>query len=552
MFCSWFGRSRAGLHHFIMSPETPVTNSYDELPYPPYSFPATHIGRLAAIGRLFGLETRDPSQARVLELGCGTGINCLAMAQLYPEAEFVGVDASGRQIEQGQEALLASGLANVRLRHEDIAELGADLGTFDYIIVHGIYSWVSKDVKESILRLCQHNLAEAGVAYISYNCLPGWRMRGALRDMMNMHTGGIPDLPGKVAQAKALIKFLAESCNEESPYGKYLRQELDLLRKADDSYIAHEFLEKENDAMYFTDFLQEAARHQLAYLADADPATMIVENLPQAAETLKALKLNLLATEQYMDFVRNRTFRSTLLCHAKAPVKRDIDPAQLAGMEAIAFISPKSPAAKDAASTTFIGPNGVELTVNNPISATLFTALAAGGRQGRPVAELLEAAAAAHADLLHDKDPEAVRADLGRLLLQGYLKKMLDLFVGPVGTAVSSATEGHPQSLPLARWQAGHGHRVSSRRLEMHAPDPFVSKLITVCDGTRDRSAVVDALVEAMTNQEFQLNENNQPVTDPERARFIIDNLYEGSVRNLSQLGILAATEPGHGNGQVD
>ena len=226
-----------------MSEESKVTNSYDEMPYPGYTFPNTHIGRLAAIGRLFSLEAADPRTARVLELGCGSGMNMVAMAQLFPEAQFLGVDASGRQIEDGSAAIAATGLTNVELRHADISELGEDIGTFDYIITHGIYSWVPPHVKDAILRLSKERLNPGGIAYVSYNCLPGWRMRGALRDMMLMHTAGIEDTRGKVAQAKALIKFLAESCSEEAAYGKYLRQELEMLRVADDSYIAHEFLE---------------------------------------------------------------------------------------------------------------------------------------------------------------------------------------------------------------------------------------------------------------------------------------------------------------------
>lgn len=531
-----------------MSNESPATNTYDDLPYPPYTFPATHIGRLAAIGRLFTLNAADPRTARVLELGCGTGINMVAMAQLFPEAQFIGIDASARQIEDGRKAVEATGLTNVDLRHADIATLGEELGDFDFIITHGIYSWVPPHVKEAILRLSKERLKPGGIAYISYNCLPGWRMRGALRDMMLMHTAGIDGLPAKVAQGKALIKFLAESCSEETAYGKYLRQELELLKAAQDSYIAHEFLEETNDALYFSDFLKAAAAQGLGYLGDAEPSTMVADNLPaQAAQTLKSLNLNLLATEQYMDFVRNRTFRSTLLCHGDVPLQRNVDPVCLEGMEVVGLISLKQPMG-EGKPAIFNGPGGTELTVTNPISAALFTALANQGKTPRPVADVLEEVAAAQADKLKSADPAAVRADLGRLLIQGYFKKMLDLYVGAPGHPVAPGDESHPATLPLARWQADHGHRVSSPRLEMLAPDPFVTKFITMCDGTRDRTAIIDAMTEAVAKKEFQLNENNQAVTDPERARFIIDKLYDGSLQRLRQLGLLASSGSGNGH----
>jgi methyltransferase-like protein/ubiquinone/menaquinone biosynthesis C-methylase UbiE len=513
-------------------------NAYDTLPYPPYSFPATHVGRLAAIGRLFALNTASPENARVLELGCSSGVNLLAMAQAFPSAEFVGVDYSKKQIELANEALEATGITNAKFLNEDISKLSADLGEFDFIITHGIYSWVPAEVKEAILRISRENLKPHGVAYISYNCLPGWRMRGALRDMMLMHTAGIEEISGKVAQSKALIKFLAESCSEETPYGKYLRQELDLLSKVDDSYIAHDFLEVDNDALYFTDFLKAAARHNLAYLGDAEPSTMIVDNMPgSAAQTLKALNLNLLATEQYMDFVRNRMFRSTLLCRAENQLNRAIDPDCLLPFHATPLVALKQ-AFSPTQPAIFVGAGGTELTVGDAFTADIFS-LAIEHRGRIEVAKLLEEVVAKHSDKLEGKDPKAVRSDLGRILLNGYFKKMVDFTVGPASAAPATASAGKPLSFPLARWQAARGHRVSSPRLDMLTADPFVAKFITLCDGTRDREALISAMVEAHDKKEYQLNENNQPVTDPERAKFIIERLYDGSLQNLENLGLL-------------
>jgi len=119
-------------------PNATETTTYDLLPYPPLSFPVTHLARLAAIGRIFGLNSADPARARVLDLGCGSGINLVAHAQLFPEAEFVGIDASSRQIETGREAASAAGTDRVRLICGDISEIAAELGSFDYIITHGI------------------------------------------------------------------------------------------------------------------------------------------------------------------------------------------------------------------------------------------------------------------------------------------------------------------------------------------------------------------------------------------------------------------------------
>jgi len=529
----WWG----GFFHFIMS--TTATNSYDTLPYPPYSFPATHPGRLAAIGRIFSLQAPAPETARVLELGCSSGTNLLAMAQIFPKAEFLGVDYSKKQIDLANETLAVTGLTNVRFINEDISKLGDELGTFDYIITHGIYSWVPASVKEAILRISKSRLSPDGIAYISYNCLPGWRMRGALRDMMIMHTAGIPEAPAKVAQAKALIKFLAESCAEETPYGKYLRQELELLSKVDDSYIARDFLEDDNDALYFTDFLKTAAAAGLAYLGDAEPSTMVVDNLPpHAAQTLKSLNLNLLATEQYMDFVRNRMFRSTLLCHSDRQLARNIDPARLASLQVNPLISLKQNYTSQQPAV-FTSTSGNELSVNDPISADLFTRIAAIGRGALPVSQLLDEVFESLLETFQGKDPAAVKSDIARILVQGYFKKMVDFTLGSAGSPAPASSHTNPQTLPLARWQAARGQRISSMRLEMLNADPYVAKLITLCDGTRDKQALIAAMVESLENRDYQLNENNQIITDPKRAGFIIERLYEGSIQNLEQLGLL-------------
>ena len=116
---------------------------------------------------------------------------------------------------------------------------------------------------------------------------------------------------------------------------------------------------------------------------------------------------------------------------------------------------------------------------------------------------------------------------------------MVDFNIGSVAASASSASSEKPESLPLARWQASNGQRVSSPRLDMLTADPYVAKLITLCDGSRDRKALISAMVEAHEKKEYQLNENDQPVTDAKRAKQIIESLFAGSIQNLANLGLL-------------
>ena len=135
------------------------------------------------------------------------------------------------------------------------------------------------------------------------------------------------------------------------------------------------------------------------------------------------------------------------------------------------------------------------------------------------------------------KDAEVVKSDIGRVLLNGYFKKMVDLIVGPL--SVRHAASINPEALPLARWQASNGLKVSSPRLDMIDADQFVGKFITLCDGTRDRAALIEAMAESLGKHEFILNENNKPIKDPDRARKVIETLYNGVLNNLIQVGII-------------
>ena len=161
-----------------------MQTSYDEFPYKTVPFAQTHPDRLATLAWLFGLEPTPIERCRVLELGCSSGGNLIPMAATLPHSEFIGIDFSAVQISQGAADVAALGLANVRLLQIDLRDFGEVFGSFDYIVAHGVYSWVPNDVQEKMLDICARQLSPSGVAYISYNTLPGWRLRGAVRDVM--------------------------------------------------------------------------------------------------------------------------------------------------------------------------------------------------------------------------------------------------------------------------------------------------------------------------------------------------------------------------------
>ncbi len=280
--------------------------SYDELPYTCNAMPYAQPDRLATVATLFGMTPPPVQNCRVLELGCCDGSNIIATAHSLPKAECWGVDLSAQHIVNGRALIKTLGLQNITLKQMNILEIDESFGIFDYIIAHGIYSWVSSAEQEKILSICKHHLAANGVAYVSYNTKPGWNMRSTLRDMMLYHSALRPN------QLKNLLQFFTDATAEgKDTYSRFTNELLNQLSQLPESFLFKEFIEEENEPLYFHQFLKRA--HGLEYLGDAFVQTMVIED-------------DLIHQEQLMDFIRNRHFRHTLLCHQGTPLNRTLSP----------------------------------------------------------------------------------------------------------------------------------------------------------------------------------------------------------------------------------
>ncbi|NUQ66424.1 MAG: methyltransferase regulatory domain-containing protein, partial [Pirellulales bacterium] len=306
--------------------------SYDSVPYPSLPIRRTHPCQLAALGRLFGLDCPSPRRCRVLELGCAAGGNLLPMAADLPEARFLGIDASARQVDQGKAGIRAAGLTNIELHVQDLARFPEDSGQFDFILCHGVYSWVPPPVQDRILEIGRRHLAPHGVFYVSYNTFPGWHLRGVVRDMMRFHVRRFDDSRAKISQSRLLLDFLVKSAASGEAYRQLLRDEAAILSEQPDSYLFHEHLEDDNEPLYFYQFVERAEAAGLVYLADADFSTMVAANFGQEIAGLLE-NASRLVQEQYLDFLRNRTFRASLLCRAEEKLDLAIDPMRLAACD---------------------------------------------------------------------------------------------------------------------------------------------------------------------------------------------------------------------------
>ncbi len=302
-----------------------MTFSYDELQYESYSYSLTNPAHLATVGTLFGLKPQDHKKSRVLELGCASGGNIIPLACNFPKSEFIGIDLSQKQIDHGQQLIDDLGIKNISLHCQSIADF-EDEGQFDYIVCHGVYTWVPEDIRQKILSIIKQTLAPQGIACISYNALPAWNMATVVRDMMKFHVRHFKTPEERVKQSRVLINFLSGGLEKEkTPYAKFLKDELSIISKSDDYYIYHEYLEEENQPFYFHEFVKDCKSHQLNYLSDSHVPSMFPGNLKKNfSEKLSEIK-DIVRMGQYMDFIRNQRFRTTLICHESQTINRNLD-----------------------------------------------------------------------------------------------------------------------------------------------------------------------------------------------------------------------------------
>ena len=316
---------------FLMIEDIMTTNTndvqqtiYSELGYKSMPFPYTTPATLEAYAALVGISAPNPKTARVLELGATYGGNIISQALFNPDATFVGIELSQEQVEKGNEVIANAGLTNVSLIQSDIASIGSEIGTFDYIIAHGVYSWVDDGVKDALLRLIDEHLAEDGIAYISYNTYPGWHTMDEVRQLMMFSNRDKAQFnhKEKVLHGKTIGSIVGSQIlkydNLKERNSKFLGALRSVMQK-DEYYVGHDHLEPNNDPVYFYQFNDHLEAHNLAYLCDADLTLSMVRSFDaDIADTLDKLALNdHVAQEQYLDFMLDTTFRKSIICKAK-------------------------------------------------------------------------------------------------------------------------------------------------------------------------------------------------------------------------------------------
>jgi 2-polyprenyl-3-methyl-5-hydroxy-6-metoxy-1,4-benzoquinol methylase len=512
---------------------TDTLAGYDDIPYESFPIAETHPDRLAVIGRLFGLQPPSPAQARILELGCAAGGNLIPMAWNLPGTRCLGLELSRRQAEQGAQRIRELGIGNIEIRHQDILDLPLDGEPFDYIVAHGVFSWVPENVQEHMLALCGARLAPGGVAYISYNTLPGSRQRAMLRDMLLHHVREFAAPRQRLAAARELLEFLATPLEHAPPGHDWLQGELQYLSKARDSYLYHEYLEERNEALLFADFASRAAGHGLQYLAESQLHTLFTSTLGPQAESALSRFEDLLNEEQYSDFLRLRPFRQTLLCRADDSLTREIDLDAVFALPLYTHLFPDPEQQNH-----FRNPQGQTFHVTTPLAAGFVAALSEIFPAAGTLGDLLPEAAR----LAGVSDPPE-RAAIGRLkeelfalFVSGGLQPTLCSRDAPRRTAQTPGTE--PAASDLARVLAAHEESLlPTPRHQTLMLDALSLRMLRLLDGHQDPAAIVRSVESAAAKDPSLARALG--VGAPERQRRRIEALLEQLLALLDRHGLL-------------
>jgi SAM-dependent methyltransferase len=509
-----------------MTDSTPTP--YDTLSYPGHPYEDTHPDRLATIASLYGMRPAAISSCRVLELGCGDGGNLTPVAYQWPGSEFVGIDLSEQAIVRGRQHIAELGLGNVDLRRLDIMNVTADFGQFDYIVAHGVYSWVPDFVRAKVLAICKENLAPQGVAYVSFNSYPGCHLRNLARDMMLYHVRGMEDPRQRVQQGRAVMKFLADSSAKDGVYGLALRNQFNRVQKIPDYVLFHDDLDEVSTPFFLYQVVDDAGRHGLQYLSEATFNRGERHEYPdEAAKTLAQIP-DAVAREQYLDFIIGCGFHKTLFCHRDVALRRTIEPQCVkdyhvaAGLKATEDIDPAA-----AGVVEFKTERGDTLSTDHKLSKAALLHLGQSWPGAVAFPDLLD-----NALLRLGPEAERVRQDLDEevdglatLLFRAFSVGEIELHLYPP-QLVTTISE-RPKASLLSRKQAERGALLTSlRHGAVVMEDEIVRSFLTLVDGTRD----VERLVADLG---ARLKDRSDTTVTREGV--------ERNLRLLADLGLLAA-----------
>jgi methyltransferase-like protein len=460
------------------------------------------------------------------------------MAWALPEARFVGIDTAASQVAEAKARAAEVGLENVEFRVTDILDFEDAEGSFDYVIAHGVLSWVPREVQDALLRICGRTLSENGVAFISYNTQPGWHVRGGIRDLLLFHTEVPAEPEAQIHEARAVLDLYAE-LSGDGPFGLLLQREAKQVRELTDWYLYHDHLADLNHPFYFREFMDRAREVGLQYLADAEPG--FPRPRPEAKQRLYALSEDRIRALQYEDFLLNRAFRCSLLVQATRRPAPEPDADRIKDLWVSCLARPEDGSQADLSSHELVAystPEKKRFQVGAPIAKAALQILFERWPAATPFQALYREA---RQRLGRTDEGTAEERDLiTSSFLEGFRNGFLYLIVRP-GRFVAETSQ-RPVANPLARLQAVADEPWVTNGMHSQVKlSAFSRRLLAHLDG-RDRAAVLDALEEDHWSGRLVLrSEDGESVEAPEVVRKALEVALDHHLSILTRFAMLVS-----------
>jgi len=515
---------------------------YNDIFFESRPSPERHVHRLSTLAFLNGLETPPALRSRVLEVGCSTGANLIPMACALPEASFVGLDISSAQIKIASRHADSLNLKNIKFIEGDVRQEESLDGPFDYVICHGMLTWVDPGIQDHLLKFIARYLSPDGVCYLSFNSLPGWRNRHTVWNAVASVRAMKCPPQEKIERAKAIIRAMsAVLVDAHRPYGMQLKEELERNLERSNAFFAHEILNPFCSALTLPELKAKLKIYGLSYLCDANALRSpgLWSEFPELDDELKKEfpdpATAEIDTEHIADFLFPQSFRGAVVSLKKASPRLKQNPEII---ENLFICSPLVPldVQPDIFSTkavTFCAPSEQTSEQSDPLVKSALLVLRSTWPTPIHFRELYKSALEL-VGLKADKDQLA----LLRLTLIHYFQgNHLELYREAYRTGNRSAD--YPEIFPFARLQSGKQEWVTTLRHETMPVDIFDRHLMPIINGENTLTSILEKMLSYTESGALQAQSQGEKVSSPDEVLEVLKDEIQQRLEKYIEQALL-------------
>lgn len=492
-------------------------------------FPLNRPDRIGAVAALHGVAVKEIEKCRVLELGCGDGLTLLSIAHSMPSSECVGVDLLPERIDEANSYAKEIGLENVSFRALDLMDLAPDdFGQFDFIIAHGLYSWVPEAVSERLLLIYREFLKPRGLGLISYNTFPGWHLRNLVRDSMLFGSDPMMEPAARADSALEFVDLLSRSISNGTPYQTVLAKEAVEAAKKERPVLFYDEMAEVNHPCLFQTFVSRLEKAGLRYVAEIEPR--LPRGLPLEAEKkLEALEYDAIRREQFIDFLLCTRFRNSIVCRAENETSANTLPDALEDLFLTCSATPPTDASlANGAEVAFTLADGSAFSTNHAMTKSMLGFLNRR-RPGRVSFSEIRSHLALEFPELGNAEFEEELSQTKQFAAELFRSNILE--AGCFQPAMAEAISDRPCAFEFARWQAERGWNyvtnVYGKSFQLE--NDLIRALIVCLDGS-------NAVVEIPENIVGLIQVSKQ---DQDRLQGMLPGLIDQGLEQLWRMALL-------------